>query len=446
MALCVNSDVDPRVVTRLRYSLRLVADALGLRVSESSDADVSIGYGVDADLELPLGLSVRPKEQAAPTPTMIAGVTGEQLPQFHQTTSGQLDHLSELFEWASGLHEHSVTIRDDVGRVPSDQSLPVHAGLDPTVAWGSRIIDDLGSRLVAVKPGLGSAMPQPDVPPTVAVSHDLDFYCRDSGDVVRRLARSVLAAARRGDSSTVRRTLAKAVRQPHRMARILDTVDDLVALDQSHGVEASWVIIPRRAHRRDANYELADLHHLLSMLDGVADLAVHGSYTSLETPGGLAEEYAAMRTAGFDVSGGRQHWLRFSNHDLFDALELAGATWDSSVGFSDRVGFRHGMASPYRMWNPETEQPLPTLQIPLVMMDMALDAMHRGGQSWMEPAQQVLAELERSPGAGASVLWHDTVFSGIQTDPEIVDFYHSIVSRPYRWRSLSAIAAECGSA
>lgn len=420
----------------------MVAATLGFRVAEGATADVSIGYGPDADVLLEPGLALRAPQVPAPKPTMVSTPSGEQLPVFHPSGSGVIDHLAEIFEWTSGLHELSVTERDSVGRIPSQHTLPIAAGLDPTVAWASRVIDDLSNSMVAVKPRLASTLTDRSTVPTVSVSHDLDFYCRGPQDVLNRLGRSLVAAGRRRDRATMQRTLFHALRRPHRLPRLLDTVDDLLELDRAHGVEASWVIIPRKAHRRDANYEFADIQDLLVKLDQMADLAVHGSYTSLDQPNGLADEYEVMRSAGFAVTGGRQHWLRFADHKLFHSLDQADASWDSSVAYSDRVGFRHGMASPYRMWDPTNERPLPTLQIPLVMMDMALDAMNRAGENWEAPARNVLAELERSPAAAASVLWHDTVFSGVQTDPEIVDFYRTVIARPYRWRSLSAVADE----
>ena len=149
----------------------------------------------------------------------------------------------------------------------------------------------------------------------------------------------------------------------------------------------------------------------------------------------------SARGAGVSVTGGRQHWLRYAGLELFAALEEAGATWDSSAAYSDRVGFRHGMASPYRLWDPVEEQTIPILQIPLVIMDMSLDALLRGGANWRPPAEAVLSELGQVRGAGASILWHDTVFSGLQTDPGIVDFYSEVLAQPFTWKSLSDMAA-----
>lgn len=450
VALVVGPDVDPVVKARVEHAMRTVADALGLRMSDQNTGpdntdrnhvDISVGYGADADVRIEPGLVQRPAQVEAPQPVMIEGATGR-LPAFHPANDGSLDYLAEVFEWISGWHELSVVERDDVGRIPSGSSLPIHAGLDPTVAWASRIINEFGMQLVAARPELKEWMDGRVAVTQIAASHDLDFFCRNSGDVPRRLGRSVLAAARRRDIKTITRTARMFLQAPHRIAQRLDTVAEVVALDQANGVAATWVVIARRAHRRDANYELEDLTELLVELDEVSDLAVHGSYTSLEAPGRLAAEYEALRAAGYEVTGGRQHWLRYRNGDLFQELIAAGATWDSSAAYSDRVGFRHGMASPYLLWDPIAERPLPLLQIPLVMMDMALDAMLRAGQAWEDDAHKVLGELERSPGTACSVLWHDTVFSGVQTDPAIVDLYRDLISRPFQWRSLPAIASD----
>jgi hypothetical protein len=439
VSLRLRAGTDPIIEGRLAHALAVVADVLGLRVVDGP-ADLTVGWGTTADLQLPAGLQLRDRRVPAPAPVWIDRGNGRRLPAFHPASDGALDHLAEVFEWTSGLHELAVLDRDAVGRIASRDTLPIRAGLDPTVAWASRIIDDFAERILAVRPEFEAVIARTGEP-VVALSHDLDFYGRGSADAVRRVARAILAAARRRDAATVRRILAIVAREPHRVGRRLATVEPLVDLDAAHGVEATWVVIPRREHRRDANYELDDIVDVVAWLDDVADVAVHGSYTSLDGTTRLGDEYAAMRAAGVPVTGGRQHWLRFAGLELFAALEAAGATWDSSVAYSDRVGFRHGMASPYRMWDPVEERTIPVLQIPLVMMDMSLDSLQRSGADWRRPAEAVLRELGQVRGGGASILWHDTVFSGLQTDPGIVDFYRDVLAQPFTWRSLSAVAA-----
>lgn len=432
----LSEELRPRVL----HGFRVLAETVGLSVVDGP-ADVTVGYGTAGDLSVEPTLTVRNSKVPAPIPQMVATAHGEQLPAFHPSPTGQIDPIAEVFEWSSGLHELSVDERDAYGKIPTRHTLPFHAGLDPKVAWANRVSDDFARQVLTMYPALEGALPRRGRA-CVAISHDLDFYRRGWKDDLNRIARGSLAAARRRDWATVGRIASLVVKHRHRVGSEFETIEDLLELDAAHDVEPTWVVIPRRAHFRDANYELGDITELLDRLRGEVDIAVHGSYTSLLPPSKLEEEYGHLRDLGLEITGGRQHWLRFDGVELFRALERVDATWDSSVAFSDCVGFRNGFATPFHMYDPFARRTLEVLQVPLVLMDMAIDEVWRAGGDWLGDSKAVLAELEHIRGAAVSVLWHDTVFNGTQTSPAIVDFYRHILEQGYRWSSLSRLANE----
>lgn len=440
IALLGAEHLDEELRSRVLHGFRVLAETLGLVVVQGP-ADLSVGYGVLGDISLERGLKARNSQTPAPQPEFVTTPFGRSLPMFHPSAAGKIDLVGEVFEWSSGLHELSVETFDAHGRVPAASTLPVHAGLDPKVAWANRLIDEFADMVVAERPSIEAHLARRGET-AVAISHDLDYYRRGPMDDVNRIVRGSIAAARRGDWATVQRILAMAAKHRHRVGEMFDTVDDLIALDESYGVEASWVLIPRKAHFRDANYELDDIVGLVDRLRGDVDIAVHGSYSSLLPSSNLEEEYDRMRRLGLTVSGGRQHWLRYNGIELFRVLERCGATWDSSAAYSDRVGFRHGFATPFWLYDPFARRSLEVLQVPLVLMDMAIDGLARAGGDWFKESEAVLAELENVRGAAVSVLWHDTVFNGTQIHPPIVDYYRTLLERRYRWKSLSALADE----
>src|ERR1700680_1052869 len=77
-------------------------------------------------------------------------------------------------------------------------------------------------------------------------------------------------------------------------AHPLDQTPDLIRKESEEGVGASYFFLARHAHRRDANYRIGDLAVLNLMrsieLHGM-EVALHGSYTSLDHPAGLDSEF-----------------------------------------------------------------------------------------------------------------------------------------------------------
>ena len=100
----------------------------------------------------------------------------------------------------------------------------------------------------------------------------------------------------------------------------------------------------------------------------------------------------------------RQHWLRFSFADTWKAQRSAGLTYDLTLGFNDRLGFRNSAALSFQ--DPSSGMNI----IPMVLMDS-----HLYDYSDMNEIQQfgaidkVLDELVAT-GGEASFIWHQRVF------------------------------------
>jgi hypothetical protein len=142
-----------------------------------------------------------------------------------------------------------------------------------------------------------------------------------------------------------------------------------------------------------------------------SEIGVHGSYTSLDEPDGLAAEFGRFREQGFEPAGTRQHWLRFTLDRLIPEVEKCGALYDSSLGWADRIGFRAGACFAYPPYDFEHERPAGFLEIPLIVMDQALLSMNG--------ASELLAVSRKYGWGGVSFLWHPTAFGGGQLPQEI---------------------------
>ena len=142
-------------------------------------------------------------------------------------------------------------------------------------------------------------------------------------------------------------------------------------------------------------------------------MALHGSYRSIVENSDLPAEVETLAAAtGERPRGSRQHWLRFDHPaKLFSNIEKAGLQYDSSWGWAEQLGFRHGAAFAFPPYNFAAEAPYNFLLIPLVIMDRGLQSARHEPvrRSSAELAESVLAESRRWGWGGVSVLWHNPV-------------------------------------
>jgi hypothetical protein len=210
---------------------------------------------------------------------------------------------------------------------------------------------------------------------------------------------------------------------------LLDQLPELMEEERNRSIGASYYFIPVRDHRRDANYKISDprVLHLLREVAELSEVGVHGSYTSLDHENQLKREFGRLRRLGLRPIGGRQHWLRFTLDRLIPEVECAGADYDCSLGWSDKIGFRAGACFAFPPYDFAHERPAQFLEFPLVMMDQALLDADARAMGMAESAAALLA-VSRSYGwGGVSVLWHPAAFGGGQLSEEVGRVFYRLL-------------------
>jgi hypothetical protein len=102
-------------------------------------------------------------------------------------------------------------------------------------------------------------------------------------------------------------------------------------------------------------------------------IGLHPSYDSPDDERIFRKEKQTLEAvAGRQVEASRQHFLRWRFPDTPRVLEAGGIAEDSTLGFSDMIGFRCGTGFGYRLYNFEAERPWEFREVPPVVMDVAL--------------------------------------------------------------------------
>ena len=445
---------------RIAYAFRTFCAVYGYEpvIDQTGETKVTIRYGLDPisseDIVLPACYQGRAAETPASPPRHIklralphhTHLSLDSAPCFWASPEAeQVDWLGEIFEWLSCAQEYAVAERDSVGRIPFSSTLFGRFGLDPTIPYAALAMFELNRMISAVTGDERRTSPFSDKSGTViGSSHDLDYLPLSFFGDIRRLIKNIgIAFLLYHDVSLAGSISVAAVRGFVSGHSPLDCVDEMLHWQLANGVRSTYNLISRQAHERDANYRLDDQivrETMRRIAHAGMEIGLHGSYTSLEDDG-LRLEVERLEAAGYRPQGLRQHWLRFAGSQLFDEVARLGLLYDSTVGFSDHVGFRSGACFPYRPYDFGNEQAYPFFEIPLVIMDGALYEHERAsGKPAMALCDRVLDMVEAFGGGGVAILWHNAVIRGGQLPTHIGNLYWSLRRPQHKWVACREVA------
>jgi len=156
------------------------------------------------------------------------------------------------------------------------------------------------------------------------------------------------------------------------------------------------------------------------------DIGLHGSFDSYNDEEKIRSEKKALENIlGKEVKGIRQHYLRFEVPHTWEIQENAGFLYDTTLGYSDAIGFRAGICFPFYPFK------MKILEIPLTLMDTA----HMYPKDALKSTIEILEIVKRYNGL-AVLLWHNNVEMGW------VDAYKEILMHLSRENAWVASAME----
>jgi hypothetical protein len=315
----------------------------------------------------------------------------------------QGDELAEAFFHLARVEERGGP-RDEHGRFRA--------------AWSC--LDPLDPPLERLRRRLGLEPPRWDGDRfAVALTHDVDAPWRWTRIGVRGAAARVKGHVRAGEAvAALREARGLALAPLHRL-RGTDPnwrFEQIVTAERRSGASGSTFFV-LAAHRDPHDGAAPEAYERLrprlveTLLEHDAEIGLHGSYRAAAETRLLAEEQARLAALGAEVAGQRYHYLRVDHQNLRPLADL-GFRYDTTIGFPDAVGFRAGIARPYRPWDLVRDEPLDLVEVPLAAMDATLAEERYLGL----PARQAWSRLERlldvavACGGAFAILWHPDRF------------------------------------
>ena len=276
---------------------------------------------------------------------------------------------------------------------------------------------------------------------SMRVSHDVDWPSRYGFTSAKILPRQII-----GDFITTR-NWTHMLKAPliwagtHSKLLRLDpfnTFDWIMEQSERYGLTSAFYFLCGRTDpNRDAHYDV-DHPAIRALMRRIHErgheIGLHPSYRTFRNKSALGAEAETLKRICDEEGirqrgwGGRMHILRWETPTTMLAWEEADMTYDSTLSYADRPGFRCGTCHEYPGFDPVEQRALSLRIRPLIVMEctvMAPRYMALGtGQEALEKILQ-LKEACRGVKGCFTLLWHN---SELET-AEKRDLYKNVLAK-----------------
>jgi hypothetical protein len=410
-------EAPPGYEPERRYILDVVlSDWLGLAwtLRQGDRVDVRIALAEDPDgrdVVLPDVLFATAPEDWL-TPASLPSVRAtDGLPVLYGSPAGEIDVLGSAFFMLTRYEELVRPERDRYGRFPAAASVATREGF-----LGVPIVDAYVERLWEALSAAWPRLPRRSRAFEVVLTHDIDdpLTTLEHGprDVVRQLGGDLV---RRRDprlaGRRIRALLGDRRRDPH------NTFDFLMDVSERHGLRSAFYFLAHRDERPREGAYLFEHPWVRSLIGHIGrrghELGIHPSHCTYRDAERTREEVTRLlrvaRAEGVEQEqwGGRQHFLRWANPETWRNWEAAGLSYDSTLAYSEAVGFRAGTCHSYRAFDVRARRPLDLRERPFQVMDVALlQSMGLSPDAARAEVLRIAAQCRRYGGA-LGILWHN---------------------------------------
>jgi peptidoglycan/xylan/chitin deacetylase (PgdA/CDA1 family) len=356
-----------------------------------------------------------PEVEALPVLFGQPGASGAWLELGQEAIHLHPDLFGACFFHLSRMEELLTEARDGRGRFCARNSLVAQEGFAERA-----LVDEWAELLMACLSRLWPQLHRAERSFEIHPSHDVDWPYSVAGVPpgmrIRLLAGDLLL--RREPGLFLRRLSAQVggALDPY------DTFDALMDLSEAHGLKSAFNFIAGDTGDEPGinGVYAVEEPRIQRLMRRIADrgheLGLHPSYGTWKDPEALAGEAVRLKraaeTAGVrqEVWGGRMHYLRWEAPTTWAAWEAAGMDYDSTLAWTERVGFRCGTSRPFTAFHLKERRPLRLQERPLIAMDVSLmDPADMGlDEAGAAAALRRVAETCRFFKGTFVVLWHNS--------------------------------------
>ncbi|MHA7808484.1 MAG: polysaccharide deacetylase family protein [Marinobacter adhaerens] len=216
-----------------------------------------------------------------------------------------------------------------------------------------------------------------------------------------------------------------------------NTFDWLMDISDANGINSAFYFICGRTERdRDSDYEPEHpaIRKLMRRIHQRGhEIGLHPSYGTFQHPVLIKQEaerlWRICSEEGIDQEqwGGRMHYLRWEQPTTLLAWDAAGMTYDSTLGYADRAGFRCGTCHEYPAFDPKSEKQCRLRIRPLVVMETTVISDQYMGLGAGEESEEKIKKIKDScalVSGDFTLLWHNSKF----LNPRYMRLYKNILT------------------
>jgi hypothetical protein len=333
-----------------------------------------------------------------------------------------IDIFGAVFFMLSRYEEAVCLARDEHDRFPAKASLAYRAGF-----IDRPIVDEYLSILWSALTRLWPSLERKQQHARTLISCDIDSPFDPACASLFRMGKRMLGRSWRDKSFDRLPMIVNnylAVKQgdysldPYRSA-----IDWIMDVNENAGNQVAFYFICEQTDAKMDTAVSVDEPRMRAIMRSIHarghEIGIHPGYDTYKNPVKFAQSVSKLRhimeVEGIkqDVLGGRQHYLRWETPTTAQLWEANGLTYDSTLTYADRAGFRCGTCHEYRMFDLINRKPLNLLQRPLVVMESTIIDMQCMGLGYGNEARELIYRYKRichQFNGDFTLLWHNSYF------------------------------------
>ena len=263
----------------------------------------------------------------------------------------------------------------------------------------------------------------------IKITHDVDFFNRyDSpkkfykalaGDILKRKSPTLFV-----------KTLTEYL--PIKSGKKNDpynTFDFFMDISEKYNLKSNFYFIPELIGESDAQYNING-KYIIEMIKHIKtrghNIGIHAGLKTYNNTNIYTTELNRLKNIIPNITEGRQHFLMFENPKTFQILNSNNILTDSTLGYSNDIGFRCGTCYPFPVFDILEQKKLTLIEEPLIFMETALKKTTQNTDEFFNKAIEISNTVKKYSGKFI-ILWHQSN-TNINEWKNYIPIYEKIIS------------------
>ncbi len=216
------------------------------------------------------------------------------------------------------------------------------------------------------------------------------------------------------------------IRNPH-----WRNIDKIIKIDSEYDIRSTffWLVNKGRGNLniKNADYSIEKEHKLLDLVENAGCFnGLHKSCSDIS----INDE---LEKLNFISSYNRFHFMRYLPYKDWEEISKSKLTFDASMGFAERYGFRNSYGNAFQPYNIVEKKPFDFVEAPLTFMD---GTFHKYMKFNPDQIGDTIIEFYEQNKSNClfSLLWHNTYFTNYKYKSFLKE-YKKILSYIYENRT-----------